>query len=213
MSASSTTIPAAVGMLVVASFDLEAAIHGYLVVAGASGFAYLAAEALPLKDDRRVARLVGLGLVLIFSAAFATAIAAVLPLAQTQVEETMVSHLHAALRRDPGTTPRPTRRASELEAVQENRHARMERTSAAATKPGSGALRQDRMASGSGHDAGARTHDGGGRTSIRRLGSFWTRFPGRTSCYHPSVWSRNGSSTRRLFVSPAAASRRREARS
>ena len=91
VSVSSTTIPAAIGMLVVASFDLEAAIHGYLVVAGASGFAYLAAEALPLKDDRRVARLVGLGLVLIVSAALATAIVAVLPLAQTQVEETMVS--------------------------------------------------------------------------------------------------------------------------
>ncbi len=91
VSASSTTILAAVGMLVIASLDLQAAIHGFLVVAGASGFAYLAAETLPVKDDRPVARLVGLGLVLIASAALAASIVVVLPLAQTQVEETMVS--------------------------------------------------------------------------------------------------------------------------
>ena len=94
VSVSSTTIPAAIGMLVVASFDLEAAIHGYLVVAGVAGFGYLAAEALPPQDDprgARLARLVGLGLVLTVSAAVATAIVTVLPLAQTQVEETMVS--------------------------------------------------------------------------------------------------------------------------
>ena len=94
VSVSSTTIPAAIGMLVVASFDLEAAIHGYLVVAGVAGFGYLAAEALPPQDDprgARLARLVGLGLILTVSAAVATAIVTVLPLAQTQVEETMVS--------------------------------------------------------------------------------------------------------------------------
>ena len=40
-SPGSTVIPAAAGLLVVASFDLEAAIHPYLGVAGVAGILYL----------------------------------------------------------------------------------------------------------------------------------------------------------------------------
>ena len=56
MSVWSTTIPAAAALLVVASFRNEAEVHAYLVVAGVTGFVYLAIDSLPSNDDPRYGR-------------------------------------------------------------------------------------------------------------------------------------------------------------
>jgi len=131
-------------------------------VAGISGFVFLAADILLPRDDRRVRAARGTrprpddlrrcrGL-----HRDGVAVGADAGRGNDGVD------LHAALGRDPVTTPREAGGASKLEAFEEGRHAGMERTPVAAAKPGLGALRQDGMASRSVDGARARTHDGGG---------------------------------------------------
>ena len=91
MSVWSTTIPAAAALLVVASFRNEAEVHAYLVVAGVTGFVYLAIDSLPSNDDRRWQRIALLGVVAVSALALGTAIVVALPWTQSRVEETMMT--------------------------------------------------------------------------------------------------------------------------
>ena len=91
MSVWSTTIPAAAALLVVASFRNEADVHAYLLVAGVTGFVYLAIDSLPSNDDRRWRRMALLGVVAVMALALGTAIVVALPWTQSRVEETMMT--------------------------------------------------------------------------------------------------------------------------
>ena len=91
MSVWSTTIPAAAALLVVASFRNEAEVHAYLLLAGVTGFVYLASDSLPSDDDRRWRRMALLGVVAVMALAFGAAIVVALPWTQSRVEETMMT--------------------------------------------------------------------------------------------------------------------------
>ena len=84
-------IPAAVALLVIASFDLGAGTHGFLVVAGLSGFVYLAADVSSLRGERWLGRSLLVGGFGVCCAGIATFIVLILPWTQGRVEETMMA--------------------------------------------------------------------------------------------------------------------------
>ncbi|HXV59906.1 MAG TPA: transglutaminase domain-containing protein [Vicinamibacteria bacterium] len=84
-------IPAAVGMLVTASFDANTRTLGFLAAAGLAGFSYLAADVWSLSGERRLTRSVLVGGFGLLSAAIATVIVLILPWTQGKVEETMLT--------------------------------------------------------------------------------------------------------------------------
>ena len=90
-TAYSTVIPAAAGLMVVASFPANTNLHPYLIAMGVLGFAYLSLDIMPTSDDRRASRLLLLATVGALALAVGTAIVLVLPWTQGRVEETMMT--------------------------------------------------------------------------------------------------------------------------
>ena len=86
----SSAIPAAVGMLVVSSFDLEARVQPYLWTTGAAGFLFLAADVVPAAS-RRLARALMVTIFGCVAAGVAVLIVIVLPWTQGKVEETVLT--------------------------------------------------------------------------------------------------------------------------
>ncbi|HEY7699365.1 MAG TPA: transglutaminaseTgpA domain-containing protein [Vicinamibacteria bacterium] len=84
-------IPAAIGLLVVSAFDLEAGIHPYLVAAGVAAFLYLASEVLSSRTHRLWARAMVLAGFAIPCAGAASAIILTLPWTQGKIEEAVVA--------------------------------------------------------------------------------------------------------------------------
>jgi len=85
-----SAIPAAVGLIVVSAFDLEARIVPYLIAAGGAGFLYLSSEVLSLRTHRRWARAMVLAGFAIPCAATAGGIILALPWTQGKIEETVL---------------------------------------------------------------------------------------------------------------------------
>jgi transglutaminase-like putative cysteine protease len=84
-------IPAAIGLLVVSAFDLDAGIHPYLAAAGVAAFLYLASEVLTSRTHRLRARAMVLAGFAIPCAAGASAIILTLPWTQGKIEEAVVA--------------------------------------------------------------------------------------------------------------------------
>ena len=141
MSVWSTTIPAAAALLVVASFRNEAEVHAYLLLAGVTGFVYLASDSLPSDDDRRWRRMALLGVVAVMALAFGAAIVVALPWTQSRVEETMMTIYNPSPGGSAAQHRARARRASAAEAFEEGRDARLERAAAATPKSRVGPLR------------------------------------------------------------------------
>lgn len=86
-------IPAAIGLLVVTAFDLEAGIHPYLIAAGGAGLLYLASEVLAARAHRRWARAMLFAGFSIPCAGAACGIIFLLPWTQEKIEEAMIAAL------------------------------------------------------------------------------------------------------------------------
>lgn len=83
-------IPAALGLMVVSAFDLEAKIPLYLIAAGGAGFLFLASEVLTVRTHRRWARAMILAGFAALCAATASGIVLLLPWTQGKIEETVL---------------------------------------------------------------------------------------------------------------------------